>query len=383
MKIAIVCYPTFGGSGVVATELGLELARRGHEIHFITYSQPVRLALLNPNIHYHEVNVPEYPLFHYQPYELALSSKLVDMVKLHKIEILHVHYAIPHAYAGYMAKQMLKSEGIRIPMITTLHGTDITLVGNHPFYKPAVSFSINKSDYVTSVSQSLKEDTYKLFDIKKEIEVIPNFIEIDKERTDVNSACHRSLMATQDQKIITHISNFRKVKRIPDVIKTFYEIQKTIPSKLMMVGEGPEKEIAEKMCDDLKINDKVIFFGNSNEIDKILSYSDLFLLPSETESFGLAALEAMASGVPVISSNSGGLPEVNKQGFSGYLSNVGDVEDMAKNAITILSDDETLLKFKRNALELAKEFDILKIMPIYEKLYEKALQKYEDKNMVK
>lgn len=383
MKIAIVCYPTFGGSGVVATELGLELARRGHEIHFITYSQPVRLALLNPNIHYHEVNVPEYPLFHYQPYELALSSKLVDMVKLHKIEILHVHYAIPHAYAGYMAKQMLKSEGIRIPMITTLHGTDITLVGNHPFYKPAVSFSINKSDYVTSVSQSLKDDTYKLFDIKKEIEVIPNFIEIDKERIDVNSLCHRSLMATQDQKIITHISNFRKVKRIPDVIKIFYEIQKTIPSKLMMVGEGPEKEIAEKMCDDLKINDKVIFFGNSNEIDKILSYSDLFLLPSETESFGLAALEAMAAGVPVISSNSGGLPEVNKQGYSGYLSNVGDVDDMAKNAIAILSDDENLITFKKNALQLAKEFDIKEIMPLYEKLYERALHKYEDKNMVK
>ncbi|MGX7666564.1 N-acetyl-alpha-D-glucosaminyl L-malate synthase BshA [Flavobacterium pedocola] len=382
MKIAIVCYPTFGGSGVVATELGLELARRGHEIHFITYSQPVRLALLNPNIHYHEVNVPEYPLFHYQPYELALSSKLVDMVKLHKIEILHVHYAIPHAYAGYMAKQMLKSEGIRIPMITTLHGTDITLVGNHPFYKPAVSFSINKSDYVTSVSQSLKDDTYKLFDIKKEIEVIPNFIEIDKESIDVNSACHRSLMATQDQKIITHISNFRKVKRIPDVIKIFYEIQKQIPSKLMMVGEGPEKEIAEKMCADLKINDKVIFFGNSHEISQILCYSDLFLLPSETESFGLAALEAMASGVPVISSNSGGLPEVNKQGFSGYLSNVGDVEDMARNAISILSNDENLLRFKKNALEEAKEFDLQKIMPLYENLYLKALKQYENKNLV-
>lgn len=377
MKIAIVCYPTFGGSGVVATELGLELARRGHEVHFITYSQPVRLALLNPNIHYHEVHVPEYPLFHYQPYELALSSKLVDMVKLHKIEVLHVHYAIPHAYAGYMAKQMLKSEGIKIPMITTLHGTDITLVGNHPFYKPAVSFSINKSDYVTSVSQSLKDETYRLFDIKKEIEVIPNFIEIDKNKIDENSSCHRSLMATQDQKIITHISNFRKVKRIPDVIKIFNEIQKQIPSKLMMVGEGPEREVAERMCDDLKINDKVIFFGNSNEIDKILSYSDLFLLPSETESFGLAALEAMASGVPVISSNSGGLPEVNKQGYSGYLSDVGDVEDMAKNAISILSDNTELLKFKKNALALAAEFDILKIMPLYENLYKRAIEKYK------
>ncbi|CAM3620837.1 a-glycosyltransferase-related protein, glycosyltransferase family 4 protein [Flavobacterium saliperosum S13] len=377
MKIAIVCYPTFGGSGVVATELGLELARRGHEVHFITYSQPVRLALLNPNIHYHEVHVPEYPLFHYQPYELALSSKLVDMVKLHKIEVLHVHYAIPHAYAGYMAKQMLKSEGIKLPMITTLHGTDITLVGNHPFYKPAVTFSINKSDYVTSVSQSLKEETYRLFDVKKEIEVIPNFIEIDKNKIDENSSCHRSLMATQDQKIITHISNFRKVKRIPDVIKIFNEIQKQIPSKLMMVGEGPEREIAERMCDDLKINDKVIFFGNSNEIDKILSYSDLFLLPSETESFGLAALEAMACGVPVISSNSGGLPEVNKQGYSGYLSDVGDVEDMAQHAISILSDDAELLKFKKNALALAKEFDILKIMPLYENLYLRAIEKYK------
>ncbi|ESU28188.1 a-glycosyltransferase-related protein, glycosyltransferase family 4 protein [Flavobacterium limnosediminis JC2902] len=377
MKIAIVCYPTFGGSGVVATELGLELARRGHEVHFITYSQPVRLALLNPNIHYHEVNVPEYPLFHYQPYELALSSKLVDMVKLHKIEVLHVHYAIPHAYAGYMAKQMLKSEGIKIPMITTLHGTDITLVGNHPFYKPAVTFSINKSDYVTSVSQSLKEETYRLFDIKREIEVIPNFIEISKEPINETLNCERSLMANQDQKIITHISNFRKVKRIPDVIKVFYEVQKQIPSKLMMVGEGPEREVAEKMCADLKIEDKVIFFGNSNEIDKILSFSDLFLLPSETESFGLAALEAMACGVPVISSNSGGLPEVNKQGFSGYLSDVGDVASMAENAISILSEDAELHKFKRNAFELAKEFDILKIMPLYEDLYERAIKKFK------
>ncbi|UOK41670.1 MULTISPECIES: N-acetyl-alpha-D-glucosaminyl L-malate synthase BshA [Flavobacterium] len=377
MKIAIVCYPTFGGSGVVATELGLELARRGHEVHFITYSQPVRLALLNPNIHYHEVNVPEYPLFHYQPYELALSSKLVDMVKLHEIEVLHVHYAIPHAYAGYMAKQMLKSEGIRIPMITTLHGTDITLVGNHPFYKPAVTFSINKSDYVTSVSQSLKDETYRLFDVKSEIEVIPNFIEIGKEPIDVTSDCERTVMANPDQKIITHISNFRKVKRIPDVVKVFYEIQKQVPSKLMMVGEGPEREEAEKMCEDLNIADKVIFFGNSNEIDKILNFTDLFLLPSETESFGLAALEAMASGVPVISSNSGGLPEVNKQGFSGYLSNVGDVESMAKNAISILANEDVLLKFKRNAYELAKDFDILNIMPMYEDLYERAVKKFK------
>ncbi|MFI0489887.1 N-acetyl-alpha-D-glucosaminyl L-malate synthase BshA [Flavobacterium sp.] len=375
MKIAIVCYPTFGGSGVVATELGLELARRGHEIHFITYSQPVRLALLNPNVHYHEVNVPEYPLFHFQPYELALSSKLVDMVKLYKIELLHVHYAIPHAYAGYMAKQMLADEGINIPMITTLHGTDITLVGNHPFYKPAVTFSINKSDFVTSVSQSLKDDTLKLFNIKNEIQVIPNFIELDKNTIDPSISCRRSVMATNNERIITHISNFRKVKRIPDVIKIFNKIQKQIPAKLMMVGDGPEKEKAEYLCQELGIQDKVIFFGNSNEIDKILSYTDLFLLPSETESFGLAALEAMAWSVPVISSNSGGLPEVNFNGISGYLSDVGKIKEMAENAIKILEDDAVLAEFKKNALSVAKQFDIKNILPQYEALYEKAINK--------
>ena len=374
MKIAIVCYPTFGGSGVVATELGLELARRGHEIHFITYSQPVRLALLNKNVHYHEVNVPEYPLFHYQPYELALSSKLVDMVKLYKIEVLHVHYAIPHAYAGYMAKQMLKDEGINLPMITTLHGTDITLVGNHPFYKPAVSFSINKSDYVTSVSQSLKEETYKLFNISKEIHVIPNFIALDKNTKDPNIQCRRSVMANENERIITHVSNFRKVKRIPDVVRIFEKIQREIPSKLMMVGDGPEKEIAERLCEELGISDKVIFFGNSNEVDKILSYSDLFLLPSATESFGLAALEAMAWGIPVISSNSGGLPEVNFDGISGYLSDVGDVDNMAKNAIKIIQNNETLATFRTNSLQVATQFDIKNILPLYENLYKLAIQ---------
>lgn len=373
MKIAIVCYPTFGGSGVVATELGLELAHRGHEIHFITYRQPVRLALLNSNVHYHEVNVPEYPLFHYQPYELALSSKLVDIIKLYKIELLHVHYAIPHAYAGYMAKQMLKDEGIIIPMVTTLHGTDITLVGNHPNYKTAVSFSINKSDVVTSVSQSLKDDTYKLFNIKNDIHVIPNFIELDKHRNEPLISCQRSVMAKTDERIVTHISNFRKVKRISDVIKIFFKIQQTIPAKLMMVGDGPEKEKAERLCEELGIIDKVIFFGNSNEIDSILSYSDLFLLPSETESFGLAALEAMAWSVPVISSNSGGLPEVNFDGISGYLSNVGDIENMAENAIKILNNNETLNTFKENALTVAKQFDIVNILPLYESLYQEAI----------
>ena len=373
MKIAIVCYPTFGGSGVVATELGLELAHRGHEIHFITYSQPVRLALLNPNVHYHEVNVPEYPLFNYQPYELALSSKLVDMVKLHKIELLHVHYAIPHAYAGYMAKQMLKEEGIDIPMVTTLHGTDITLVGNHPFYKPAVSFSINNSDIVTSVSQSLKDETYKLFNSKKEIHVIPNFIELGKHISHPKIARNRSLIANEKERIVTHISNFRAVKRIPDVIKIFDKIQQKIPAKLLLVGDGPEKENAEYLCQKLGIQDKVIFFGNSNEIDKILSFSDLFLLPSETESFGLAALEAMAWSVPVISSNSGGLPEVNFDGVSGFLSNVGEIDEMAENALRILKDDATLKEFKQNSLKTAEKFDIKSIVPLYETLYLQAI----------
>ena len=376
MKIAIVCYPTFGGSGVVATELGLELARRGHEIHFITYSQPVRLALLSPNVHYHEVNVPEYPLFHYQPYELALSSKLVDMVKLYKIELLHVHYAIPHAYAGYMAKQMLKEEGIDIPMVTTLHGTDITLVGNHPFYKPAVTFSINKSDMVTSVSQNLKDETLKLFNITNDIEVIPNFIELNKNINKANIPCYRSAIAKENERVVTHISNFRKVKRIPDIIKIFYKIQQQMPARLLMVGDGPEKERAERLCRELGIQEKVIFFGNSNEIDTILSYSDLFLLPSETESFGLAALEAMASGVPVISSNSGGLPEVNLDGVSGYLSDVGNVDEMAENAIKILKDTATLNQFKARALETAIKFDIQNILPLYEELYLRAISIY-------
>jgi N-acetyl-alpha-D-glucosaminyl L-malate synthase BshA len=373
MKIAIVCYPTFGGSGVVATELGLELARRGHEIHFITYSQPVRLSLLAEHVYFHEVNVPEYPLFHYQPYELALSSKLVDMVKLYGIELLHVHYAIPHAYAGYMAKQMLRDEGIMIPMVTTLHGTDITLVGNHPYYKPAVTFSINKSDVVTAVSHNLREETYKLFDVNKEIHVIPNFIELNPNNPDPNLTCRRSVMAKPEERIITHISNFRKVKRIPDVVKIFHKIQQQIPSKLMMVGDGPEKEKAEQLCRDLGITDKVIFFGNSNEIDRILSYSDLFLLPSETESFGLAALEAMAWGVPVVSSNSGGLPEVNFEGISGHLSPVGDIDDMAQHAVRILSDDTLLDQYKANALGVAKQFDIHNILPIYEALYQQAI----------
>ena len=373
MKIAIVCYPTFGGSGVVATELGIALAGRGHEVHFITYKQPVRLELLSNKIHFHEVHVPEYPLFHYQPYELALSSKLVDTVKLYGIELLHVHYAIPHAYAGYMAKKILEEDGIYIPMITTLHGTDITLVGNHPFYKPAVTFSINKSDVVTSVSENLKQKTLDFFNIKKDIEVIPNFIDRTKYSTEFTD-CQRTLMAEDHEKIITHISNFRKVKHIPDVISIFHGIQKEIPAKLIMVGEGPEKEKAELMCEELGISDKVVFLGNSNEIDRILCFSDLFLLPSKSESFGLAALEAMINRVPVISSNTGGIPEVNIHGVSGFLSKERDVEEMTKNALYILSDDGILSTFKENAHEVAQKFDIKNVLPLYEAVYEKAFK---------
>ena len=371
MKIAIVCYPTFGGSGVVATELGIALAERGHEVHFVTYKQPVRLELLGNNIHFHEVHVPEYPLFHYQPYELALSSKLVDTVRFYGIELLHVHYAIPHAYAGYMAKKMLQEEGIFIPMITTLHGTDITLVGKHPFYKPAVNFSINMSDVVTSVSEALRQSTVDIFDIKKEIEVVPNFIDISKYSEEFTD-CQRSLMANDDERIITHISNFRKVKRIPDVIRVFYKVQKKIPAKLIMVGEGPEKEYAEQLCDELNIKEKVLFLGNSTEIDRILCFSDLFLLPSESESFGLAALEAMINKVAVVSSNVGGIPEVNKQGISGFLTDVGDVDGMAAKALDILEDETVMERFKENAYKTAVKFDIVHILPLYEEIYEKA-----------
>jgi len=373
MKIGIVCYPTFCGSGVVATELGLELSKKGHEVHFITYSQPVRLELLGANVHFHEVHVPNYPLFHYQPYELALSSKIVDMVKAHQIDVLHVHYAIPHAYAGYMAKKMLHEEGIDLPIVTTLHGTDITLVGSHPFYKTAVTFSINKSDAVTSVSQSLKEDTQRLFNTKKDITVIPNFIDLDKYKPTTKNY-QRNLLAMPDERVIAHISNFRSVKRIPDVIHIFHAIQKEIPSKLMMIGEGPEREKAEQLCVELNIENKVVFLGNSNEVNKILCFSDLFLLPSQTESFGLSALEAMASGVPVVSSNSGGLPEVNINGVSGFLSPVGDIKSMSQNAIHILKNPNDLETFKKGAKSTASKFDIHQIVPSYEKVYKTALK---------
>ena len=369
MVIGIVCYPTFGGSGVLATELGIELSKKGYEIHFITYNQPVKLELLDNNVHYHEVNVPDYPLFHYPPYELALSSKLVEMVKKYEIDILHVHYAIPHAYAAYMAKKMLKDQNIEIPIVTTLHGTDITLVGSHPSYKTAVEFSINNSDFVTAVSKSLKEDTLKLFNISNDIKVIPNFVNLDK-YTFKNSK--KKLISSTD-KIITHVSNFRKVKRINDVIDIFYGINKKIKSKLFMIGDGPEKKKAEKKVKSLGIKDKVVFFGKSNETNKILSFSDLFLLPSEIESFGLSALEAMAAGVPVISSDTGGIPEVNKHNFSGLLSKVGDTEKMINDAIDLLSDEKILNDFKKNSRKRAEEFDIHNIVPNYENIYKNLI----------
>ncbi|MGV6846176.1 MAG: N-acetyl-alpha-D-glucosaminyl L-malate synthase BshA [Lutibacter sp.] len=373
MKIGIVCYPTYGGSGVVATELGMTLADLGHEVHFITYKQPVRLALITSKIYFHEVFVEEYPLFHFQPYELALSSKIVDVVERFSLEILHVHYAIPHAYAAYMAKQMLAEKNINIKVITTLHGTDITLVGSHPNYKTAVEFSINNSDAVSTVSKSLKKDTERLFSINKEIEVIYNFIDFDKYPDIEDVECQRESLAKKDERILVHISNFRKVKRTQDVIKVFNKIQQKIPSKLLLVGEGPEREKINHLVKDLNIYNKVLFLGNSTEVNKLLCFADLFLLPSETESFGLVALEAMAAKTPVISSNSGGLPEVNINGVTGYLSEVGDIDEMAENGISILKDNETLNQFKVNAFNHAKKFSDEKIIPSYLALYKSVL----------
>ena len=372
MKIGVVCYPTFGGSGVVATELGIELSKKGHEVHFITYSQPVRLDALSSNLHYHEVNVPDYPLFKYEPYELALSSKLFDVISKHKIDVLHVHYAIPHAYAAYMAKKILKENGYNIPIITTLHGTDITLVGNNPFYKPAVTFSINKSDIVTCVSKSLMEDTREFFGIKREIKVIPNFIDIDKYAKKHN-LCQGNMLAQDDEKIIVHVSNFRPLKRIIDVLKIFEKINQKVNSKLIMVGDGPDKKKAKEFLRKNNLKNKVIFLGKTNEVDEILCSSDLFLLPSEKESFGLAALEAMALKVPVISTNTGGLKDLNINGNSGYTSDVGDIDSMAENAIKILSDTSLEKKYRNQAFENAKKYDIKTVIPLYEEIYDEAL----------
>lgn len=376
MNIAIVCYPTFGGSGVLATELGIALADMGHQVHFVTYKQPVKLALLSHHVYFHEVAVPDYPLFRYQPYELALSSKLVNVVKDHNIEILHVHYAIPHAYAGFMAQQMLLEEGIKIPMVTTLHGTDITLVGNHPFYKPAVTFSINKSDAVTSVSESLKQDTLTHFPIKRPIEVIPNFIDLSK-MDQQDGPCERGAMAEPHERIITHVSNLRPVKRLLDVVEIFDRVVAQCPARLVIVGDGPDKAPAKALIEQKGLKSKVQFMGNSDEVHKILCLTDLFLLPSQIESFGLAALEAMACRVPVISTNVGGLSEVNVHGYSGYLSDVGDVESMAENALSILTDDATLDRFKDQARAQAQNFSIDLVVPQYEALYKKTIAETE------
>lgn len=368
MNIGIVCYPTYGGSGVVATELGIALAAKGHQVHFITYSMPVRLGRPMENIFYHEVQVSDYPLFDYTPYELVLTSKLVDVAKREKLDILHVHYAIPHASAAYMAKMILKEDGIHVPFVTTLHGTDITLVGRDASFEPVITFSMNNSDAITAVSESLKQDTLSFFNVKNKIHVIPNFINMAEYDIAINESL-RTYYAPNKERILCHISNFRKVKRIEDVLRVFEKVQKKIPAKLILIGDGPERHNLEKLCDELNLHQHVIMLGNLRKTIDVLKISDLFLLTSETESFGLAALESMAAGVPVISSNTGGIPEVNTHGISGYLSDVGNVEEMAQNALHILETDETLNTFKKNARLSALAFDINKILPAYENLY--------------
>jgi N-acetyl-alpha-D-glucosaminyl L-malate synthase BshA len=373
MKIGIVCYPTFGGSGVVATELGKALADRGHQIHFVTYNQPARLDFFSENLFYHEVSVSQYPLFDYPPYELALASRLVDVVRFEQLDLLHVHYAIPHASAAFMAKQILATYGISIPFITTLHGTDITLVGQDSTYKPVVTFSINKSDGVTAVSEHLKQDTYKYFDIEKDIRVIPNFIDLT--RFSLKAKDHfKKAIAPNGEKVLVHTSNFRKVKRTEDVIKMFAKVIEKIPSKLLMVGDGGERSVCEQLSRDLGISEHVRFLGKQDAIEEILSVSDLFLMPSQSESFGLAALEAMACKVPVISSNAGGLPELNIEGVTGFLKDVGDVDGMAERAIYILEDEARLNQFKENALARAKELELANIMPLYESYYREVIE---------
>ncbi len=380
MKIGILCYPTFGGSGVIATELGKALAEKGHSVHFITYSQPVRLEHFIENVFYHEVSVADYPLFEYAPYETALTSKLVDVARFEKLDIVHVHYAIPHASVAYMAKKIMESQGMKLPFITTLHGTDITLVGKNESYSPVVTFAINQSDAVTSVSNSLRKETYEHFNVQKEIEVIPNFIDLrrfNKQRRDH----FRRAIAPNNERLVVHASNFRPVKRVGDVVKVFHNISKAIPSKLLMIGDGPERERVEKECRDTSDCENIRFLGKIDVVEEILSICDLFILPSESESFGLAALEAMACQVPVISTNTGGLPEVIQQGINGFMSNVGDIDDMSKNAIHILGDNNRLMTFKSNALSHAKTFDISTVLPIYEALYQKVLDESNSKNL--
>jgi L-malate glycosyltransferase len=372
MRIGIVCYPTFGGSGVLATELGKALAQKGHQVHFITYQQPVRLSGFIPNISYHEVQVPTYPLFDYPPYETALASTMVDVIKNNNLDLLHVHYAIPHASAAYMAKKILEGEGKRIPVITTLHGTDITLVGKDKMYAPVVAFSINQSDAITAVSNNLRDETYKTFNIEKDIQVIYNFVDVQRfTRKPIDA--FKKVIAPNGERILLHASNFRKLKRVQDVVRIFYEVQKEIPSKLLFVGDGPERQVAEELGRSLCIFDEMRFVGKQEQMEDILAIADLFLLPSEYESFGLAALEAMAAGVPVISTNAGGLKEINIDGDTGYMANVGDVAHMSSKALEILRNNETLKGFKTRAANHAKKFDIGNIVPVYEKLYERFL----------
>ncbi|MFT7420893.1 MAG: N-acetyl-alpha-D-glucosaminyl L-malate synthase BshA [Algoriphagus sp.] len=380
MKIGIVCYPTFGGSGVIATELGKQLAQNGHQVHFMTYTQPIRLDFFNENLFYHEVNISNYPLFEYPPYESALASKMVDVVRHEKLDVLHVHYAIPHATSAFLAKEILKTHGIHIPVVTTLHGTDITVVGRDATYKPMVTFSINKSDGVTTVSESLKQETFEAFDINNEIEVIPNFV--DMQRFHKQKKEHfKKIICPEGEKLIVHISNFRPVKRIADIIHAFGKIKQTVASKLLLIGDGPERVKMEKLCRDLELCDDIRFVGKLDAIEEVLSVADLFFMPSEKESFGLAALEAMACEVPIITSNAGGLPEVNIQGETGFMSSIGDIDDMVKNALFILRD-ENLPGFKSRALKKAKEFDIKNIVPHYEAFYRKVIEKValEQKN---
>jgi N-acetyl-alpha-D-glucosaminyl L-malate synthase BshA len=379
MKIGIVCYPTFGGSGVLATELGMALSEKGHEVHFITYQQPVRLHF-HPNVYYHEVSVPAYPLFDFAPYETVLTGTMVDVITNNNLDILHVHYAIPHASAAYFAMQILKKQGKDIPFITTLHGTDITLVGRDPKYMPVVTFSMNESSAITAVSENLKQETYKHFNVEKDIHVITNFV--DTQRFQHSDKEHfKKMLAPGGERILAHVSNFRKVKRVEDVIHVFEKVSKVIPSKLLMIGDGPERPNAEELCRHLGVCNDIRFLGKQEQVDEILSITDLFILPSEYESFGLAALEAMACGVPVISTNTGGLPEINVPGKTGYLSNVGDIDSMAEGAIKILENDEVLDRFKRNALEHTRNFERDKIVPVYEDLYQNVIAEHKKKKL--
>ncbi len=374
MNIGIVCYPTFGGSGVVATELGKALAKKGHRVHFMAYNLPFRLNPFNENLFYHEVSVNDYPLFEYQPYESALASKIVDVAMYERLDVLHVHYAIPHASVAYLAQQILKSKKIFLPYITTLHGTDITLVGRDPSFEPVIRFSLNNSNAITSVSESLKKETLSIFKIDNKVDVIPNFINLE-DYSKSDTKCERRSYAPNGEKIMVHVSNFRKVKRVEDVLRVFDKVRKVVPTKLILVGDGPERPAIEKLCRELNTCNDIISLGRINDPVDILKMADLFVLPSETESFGLAALEAMAMHIPVISTNTGGLPEVNIHEVTGYLSNVGDVDDMAANAIKLLSDEKLLAKFKQNAFAQAQKFDINVILPAYEKLYQKVTSK--------